>query len=187
METVVLTLEPALHLTDEGFHTLCLQNRDLKLELSAAGELIIMSPVGGESGIQEADLIIELGNWNRQTGMGFVFSSSTLFRLPNGAFRSPDAAWVSQERWEALTPEQRRRFPPITPDFVVELRSTTDRLPPLQNKMQEYLANGLLLGWLIDPVNRQVEIYRSGCSTEGLVMPVTLSGEEVVPGFELNL
>ncbi|MBC8120716.1 MAG: Uma2 family endonuclease [Gemmatimonadaceae bacterium] len=187
METIVLTLEPALHLTDEGFYTLCLQNRDLKLELSAAGELIIMSPVGGESGIQEADLIIELGNWNRQTGLGFVFSSSTLFRLPNGAFRSPDAAWVSRERWESLTPEQRRRFPPLTPDFVIELRSATDRLQLLQHKMQEYLASGLRLGWLIDPENQQVEIYRSGHPTERLDMPVTLDGEEVLPGFGLDL
>jgi Uma2 family endonuclease len=127
MNTVVLNLKPIAHLSDEQFYQLCLANRDLNLEMNAAGELIIVPPVGEESGNQEADLITDLNNWNRQTKLGKVFSSSTIFILPNGAKRSPDAAWVKLERWEALTPEQRKKFPPLVPDFLIELRSETDK------------------------------------------------------------
>lgn len=187
MNTVVLNLEPIVHLTDEQFYQLCVMNRDLKLERSARGELIIVSPVGGESGIQEADLITDLNIWNRQTKLGKVFSSSTIFRLPNGADRSPDAAWVRLERWEALTAEQRQKFPPLMPDFVIELRSKSDRLKPLQDKMQEYLENGMRLGWLINPQERQVEIYRAGIPVEVVQLPALLCGEEVLPGFVLQI
>ncbi len=187
MNTVVLNLEPILHLTDEQFYQLCMANRDLNLELNATGEVIIMSPVGGESGNQEADLITDLNNWNRQTKLGKVFSSSTIFMLPNGAKRSPDAAWVKLERWEALTSEQRKKFPPLVPDFLIELRSESDRLKPLQEKMQEYRENGLRLGWLINPQDNQVEIYRLGQELEVVSLPALLSGEEILPGFELNL
>jgi Uma2 family endonuclease len=187
MNTVVLNLEPIVHLTDEQFYQLCMTNRDLKLERSARGELIIVSPVGGESGIQEADLITDLNIWNRQTKLGKVFSSSTIFRLPNGADRSPDAAWVRLEFWEALTAEQRQKFPPLMPDFVIELRSKSDRLKPLQDKMQEYLENGMRLGWLINPQERQVEIYRAGIPVEVVQLPALLSGEEVLPGFVLQI
>jgi Uma2 family endonuclease len=187
MNTVVLNLEPIVHLTDEQFYRLCMANRDLKLERSATGELIIVSPVGGESGNLEAGLITDLEIWNRQTRLGIVFSSSTIFRLPNGAERSPDAAWVRLERWEALTNEQRKKFPPLIPDFLIELISETDCLKPLQEKMQEYLQNGLRLGWLINPQDKQVEIYRLGKSQEIVKIPAILSGEEVLPGFELRV
>jgi Uma2 family endonuclease len=187
MNTVVLNLKPIAHLTDEQFYQLCLANRDLSLEMSATGELIVVSPVGGESGNREADLITDLNNWNRQTRLGKVFSSSTIFILPNGAKRSPDAAWVTIERWQALTPEQRQKFPPLAPDFLIELRSQTDRLAPLQEKMNEYMANGLRLGWLINPQDKQIEIYRLGEAVEVIQMPAIVSGEAILPGFELEI
>ena len=146
-----------------------------------------MSPTGGEGGKKEADLIIDLGIWSRQTQLGIAFSSSTGFKLPNGAERSPDAAWVRQERWEALTPQQRRKFPPLAPDFVIELRSATDELRTLQAKMQEYIENGVRLGWLINPQQRQVEIYRLGQPKETQESPNSLSGEDVLPEFVLDL
>ncbi|MBD2214185.1 Uma2 family endonuclease [Nostoc linckia FACHB-104] len=187
MNTVVLNLEPIAHLTDEQFYQLCIANQDLSLEMNAAGELIIVPPVGGESGNQEAELITDLEIWNRQAKLGKVFSSSTIFILPNGAKRSPDAAWVKLERWEALTPEQRKKFPPLVPDFAIELRSETDRLKTLQDKMQEYIENGLHLGWLINPQDARVEIYRLNQAVEILQMPAILSGEDILPGFELQV
>lgn len=187
MNTVVLNLEPIVHLTDEQFYQLCTANRELNLELNAKGELIIVPPVGGESGNKEADFITDLGIWNRQTKLGKVFSSSTIFRLPNGAKRSPDAAWVKLERWSALTSEERKKFPPIIPDFVIELRSETDRLTQEQDKMQEYLENGLRLGWLINLQDKQVEIYRQNQPQEIVKRTAVLSGEEVLPGFELQV
>lgn len=187
MNTVVLNLEPIAHLTDEQFYQLCIANRDLSLEMNAAGELIIVPSVGGESGNQEAGLIADLEIWNRQAKLGKVFSSSTIFILPNGAKRSPDAAWVKLERWQALTPEQRKKFPPLVPDFVIELRSETDRLAPIQEKMQEYIKNGLRLGWLINPQDRQVEIYRFLKAVEVVQMPAIVSGEDILPGFELQV
>jgi Uma2 family endonuclease len=187
METVILHLEPALRLTDEQFYQLCMANRDVSLELNAQGELIIVPPVGGESGRFEADLITKLNIWNYQTQLGVVFSSSTIFRLPNGAKRSPDAAWVKLERWEALTIEERKRFPPLIPDFLIELRSESDRLSILQDKMQEYIDNGLRLGWLINPQDGEVEIYRQGQPKQIVKMPSLLLGEEVLPGFELQV
>jgi Uma2 family endonuclease len=174
-----------VHLTDEQFYQLCIHNPDLTIERSAAGALIFVSPVGGESGSREADLIIDLGNWNRQTQLGKVFSSSTIFRLPNGGSRSPDAAWVKLSRWQRLIPEQRQKFPPIAPDFVIELRSQTDSLPLLQDKMQEYLDGGVRLGWLFNPQDQQVEIYRLGQAKEVRTLPTQLSGEDVLPGFIL--
>ncbi|MBD2609430.1 Uma2 family endonuclease [Scytonema hofmannii FACHB-248] len=187
MNTYVINLDPIVHLTDEQFYQLCTANRDLNLELNAKGELIIVSPVGGESGNQEAGMITDLEIWNRQTRLGKVFSSSTIFRLGNGAKRSPDAAWVKLERWEALTSDERKKFPPIIPDFLIELRSQSDRLRPLQDKMQEYLENGLRLGWLINFQDQQVEIYRENQPVEIVQLPALLRGEEVLPGFELQL
>ncbi|WP_017652056.1 Uma2 family endonuclease [Fortiea contorta] len=187
MNRVVLNLEPVFHLTDELFYQLCMANRELNLEQSAEGALIITPPVGGESGNREAGLITDLEIWNRQTKLGKVFSYSTIFRLPNGAKRSPDAAWVKLERWEALTTAEREKFPPLTPDFVIELRSKSDSLKPLQDKMQEYLENGLRLGWLINPQSQQVEIYRIGQSVEIVNLPALLSREAVLPGFELQM
>jgi Uma2 family endonuclease len=185
--TVTLNLEPIMSLSDEQFYQLCMANPDVPLERNSQGELIIVPPVGGTSSSREADYITDLVLWNRQTKLGKVFSSSTIFNLPNGGDRSPDAAWVRLDRWEALTPEQQEKFPPICPDFVIELRSRTDRLPPLQEKMREYLRSGLRLGWLIDPQNQQVEIYRSGQESELIKFPAQLSGEAVLPGFILDL
>ena len=188
MTAISLNLEPITQkLTHEQFYELCMANKDVAMERSPQGELIIMSPVGGESGEKEADYIIDLGLWNRQARLGKVFSSSTVFKLPGGGDRSPDAAWVKLERWNRLTREQQKKFPPLCPDFVIELRSESDQLKPLQAKMLEYLDSGLRLGWLIDPKNQMVEIYRAGKEVEVLAFPVTLSGEEVLPGFTLEV
>ena len=176
-----------VHLTDEQFYQLCLHNPELTIERSATGALIFMSPVGGESGRREADFIIDLGTWNRQTQLGKVFSSSTIFRLPKGGSRSPDAAWVELSRWQRLTPEQRQKFPPIAPDFVMELRSPTDSLTLLHDKMQEYLESGVRLGWLLNPQDQTVEIYRAGQAKEVRTLPTELSGEAVLPGFTLSV
>jgi Uma2 family endonuclease len=186
MMPVVLNLEN-VELTDEQFYRLCHANRDLQLERTAKGELVIMPPVRGSSGNQEASLIGLLWLWNQQTGLGKVFSSSTIFKLPGGGDRSPDVAWIKLDRWEALTTEEQEKFPPICPDFVIELRSRTDTLKPLQEKMQEYLNSGLRLGWLINHQDEQVEIYRPNQAVEIVAFPVNLSGEDVLPGFGLNL
>jgi Uma2 family endonuclease len=190
MSSLTLPLKVDLdqvHLSDEQFYQLCMHNPDLVFERDAQGALILMSPVGGESGNSELELGTDLAIWNRQTKLGKVFSSSTIFNLPNGGSRSPDAAWVELSRWQALTPEQRQKFPPIAPDFVMELRSPTDRLATLQEKMQEYMDSGVRLGWLINPQAQQVEIYRLGQSPEIRTLPTELSGEEVLPGFSLTL
>ncbi|MFO5492521.1 MAG: Uma2 family endonuclease [Cuspidothrix sp.] len=176
-----------MRFTDDLFYQICLPNKAVSLELNAQGELIIVPPVGGESGRSEADLNFKVSLWNYQTKLGIVFSSSTIFRLPNGAKRSPDVAWIKLERWEALTQEERKKFPPLTPDFIIELRSETDRLKTLQEKMQEYIANGLRLGWLINPQDKEVEIYRIGKPVEIVQLPAVLSGEDVLPGFELQI
>lgn len=187
MSAITLTLKSLLDLTDDAFHELCRSNPDVKFERTATGELIVMSPTGGESGHRNANITIDLGIWNRQTQLGLSFDSSTGFKLPNGAERSPDASWVRLDRWLALSPEQQRQFPPLAPDFVVELRSASDDLDTLQAKMQEYMSNGVRLGWLINPQDRQVEIYRSGQPVEVLQSPSNLSGESVLPGFILDL
>jgi Uma2 family endonuclease len=174
-----------VHLTDEQFYQICIHNPDLTIERNAQGMLIVMSPVGGESGSRELSLGGELYLWNKRTRLGKVFSSSTMFRLPDGGNRSPDAAWIEQSRWQALTPEQRQKFPPIAPDFVLELRSPSDDLPTLHEKMQEYMNSAVRLGWLVDPQNQQVEIYRQGQVVEVCALPVELSGETVLPGFTL--
>jgi Uma2 family endonuclease len=183
--TTVLDLKPLITLTPEDFYQLCELNPEVSLELSRNGELIIMSPVGGESGNQEANLIADVTIWNRKTQLGFVFSSSTIFNLPGGGSRSPDVAWVRKEKWKALTPAERKKFPPICPDFVIELRSPSDRLKPLQDKMNEYLECGLQLGWLINLQDKMVEIYRPQQAVEKLTLPLSLSGENILPGFNL--
>ena len=185
MSALTLNLD-TVNLTDDQFYELCRRNQNFRFERTQTGELIVMPPVGGESGRREADFITDLGIWNRHTNLGVAFSSSTVFKLSNGANRSPDAAWVQRERWEALTPIQRRKFPPIVPDFVIELRSATDKLQ-LQDKMQEYLDNGVQLGWLINPQDQQVEIYSSDRPVEILNLPADLSGESTLPGFVLKL
>ncbi|NET09910.1 MAG: Uma2 family endonuclease [Merismopedia sp. SIO2A8] len=176
-----------IQFTDEQFYQLCINNPELNVERDAQGALIFMPPVGGESGNREIELGTDLNIWNRRTRLGKVFSSSTIFRLPNGGSRSPDAGWVELSRWQALTPKQRQVFPPIAPDFVIELRSQTDSLSTLQDKMQEYMDSGVRLGWLINPKNQQVEIYRQGQEKEVRALPTHLSGETVLPDFSLQL
>ncbi|MEM9004266.1 MAG: Uma2 family endonuclease [Cyanobacteria bacterium P01_F01_bin.86] len=180
--------ELALQVTPEQFTALAAANRELRLERTATGELIVTPPTGGMSGKRNLSISAQLGVWfEANDTLGEAFDSSTGFELPNGANRSPDAAWVQKDRWEALTDEQREGFVPLCPDFVIELRSKTDKLKVLQTKMQEYIANGAQLGWLIDPKTRQVEIYRPGQAAEILDNPSTLSGEVVLPGFILTL
>ncbi|OYD94295.1 hypothetical protein CDG77_11665 [Nostoc sp. 'Peltigera membranacea cyanobiont' 213] len=186
MTALILNLSPTIELTDEQFFQLCQNNRDLRLERTAEGELIIMPPTGWESGNRNSRLTQRLGNWADADGTGLAFDSSTGFKLPNGANRSPDASWVSQERLEALNPDP-DKFLPLAPDFAVELRSASDSLKTVQQKMQEYIDNGVRLGWLIDPQNQQVEIYRPGRDIEILRSPTSLSGEDVLPGFILDL
>jgi Uma2 family endonuclease len=186
MTALTLNLDPVIHLTDDQFYQLCQVNRDVRFERNAKGHLIIMPPTGGETGDRNAEITFQLRAWSKKGG-GKSFDSSTGFKLPNGADRSPDTAWVKQERWEALTPEQRQKFPPLAPDFVVELRSASDDLKLLRDKMQEYLDNGVRLGWLINPQDQQVEIYRLGQKVEVLRSPTTLSGNDVLPGFVLEL
>ncbi|MEG4250464.1 MULTISPECIES: Uma2 family endonuclease [unclassified Microcoleus] len=200
METITLNLPAAVALTDEQFYQLSIANEEWRLEQTPEGELIIMPPTGGESGIRNSDLTTDLNLWNRQTRLGKVFDSSTVFQLPNGAKRSPDAAWVLLERWEALSAEDKRKFPPLCPDFVIELReaklsrreSQTDSLETLRAKMRYYQTNGCRLGWLIDPQTPLVEIYRLSEEVAEVInfsfdQPPTLSGEDVLPGFLLDL
>ncbi len=183
----VLNLEPITSLTTEQFYQICLKNPELQLERNPQGKLIIISPVGGESGRKEANLIGDIIIWNRQSKLGYVFSSSTIFSLPNGGDRSPDVAWVSAEKWNNLTPAQKEGFPPICPEFVIELRSKTDRLKPLQEKMIEYLDSGLQLGWLINPHQQQVEIYRPKQVVEVVEIPTILLGENILPELEMSI
>lgn len=176
-----------LTVTHEEFVQLAIANRDLQLERNVTGELIVMAPTGGTTGNRNLDLEGQLWLWNRQTKLGKTFNSSTGFHLPNGSDRSPDAAWVRQDRWDALTLGEQDGFVPLCPDFVLELRSKSDNLEPLRAKMREYMANNARLGWLIDRKNQQVEIYRQGQDVEVLDQPITLSGEDVLPGFVLDL
>ncbi len=177
-----------LSVTQEQFAALAASNQELRLERTAGGELIVNPPTGWETGERNSSISGELYLWWRNVGeRGKTFDSSTAFILPNGATRSPDASWVSQERWDRLTPQQKGTFANICPDFVVELRSASDTLKSLQEKMQEYMGNGAVLGWLIDPQKRKVEVYRLGSKVEVLSNPAELSGEEVLPGFRLKL
>ncbi|MFB8794518.1 MAG: Uma2 family endonuclease [Microcoleus sp.] len=187
MTTLTLNLNPIIKLTDEQFFQLCQENENIRLERTAKGELIIMSPAGGETSNSNAGLTAQIWIWNQQNRLGKVFDSSGGFKLPNGANRAPDSSWVKLERWNALTPEQQKKFPPICPDFVVELLSPSDSLKETQDKMKEYRDNGAVLGWLINRKSRQVEIYRPNQEVEVLESPATVSGEDVLPGFILNL
>jgi Uma2 family endonuclease len=189
--TTPLTIPQGFRITSEQFEQLANAEQLARLELTENRELIVMSPTGGEAGAKNFNLYIDLGIWNRQTQLGKAFDSSTIFALPNGARRSPDVSWIKLERWDALTPKEKKGFAPIAPDFVIELVSPSDlknqRYEDLQAKMQEYLNNGVRLGWLIEPEAKTVEVYRSGQSVEILNNPSTLSGEDVLPGFSLDL
>jgi Uma2 family endonuclease len=184
---IVLDLRPVISLTDEQFYELCRVNRELRIERMAEGEMSIMSPTGGETSRRNAQLISQLVLWGNQERTGICFDSSGGFRLPNGAVRSPDAAWVGLERWENLTEQQKEKFIPLCPDFVVELRSATDGLQELQAKMEEYVASGVRLGWLIDPLERRVHVYGAGSGAEVLDSPESLAGDPVLKGFVLRL
>lgn len=187
MTALTLKLNSIINLTDEQFYQLCQDNPELKLERTAIGELVIMSPTGGETGKRNSDLNFELGLWNRQTKLGVVFDSSTGFKLPNGAERSPDAAWIPLSRWEALTLRDRQKFLPLCPDFLIELLSPSDTWEAGTTKMQEYQENGNRLGWLLDPAVRRAAIYRIGQPVEVIESAIQLDGEAVLPGFVLNL
>jgi Uma2 family endonuclease len=182
-----LRFHPELKLSDRTFARLCRANPDLRLERTAKGDLVIMSPASSGTGGRNAELIYQLVAWTKRTGLGRVCDSSSGFTLPNSAIRSPDASWIAQDRWDALTAEQTAAFAPICPDFVAELRSPSDRRQALRAKLREYLAQGSRLGWLIDPLRREVEIYRPGQPVELLKDPRTLSGEDVLPGLTLDL
>jgi Uma2 family endonuclease len=172
-QSVILNIKN-VELSDDQFYQLCQINEDWKLEQTAKGELIIMPPVGAISGNRESDFNGYVWLWNLQTKLGKVFSSSTVFTLPNGGKRSPDVAWVKGDRWDSLTLEEQEKFPPLCPDFVIELRSRTDSLNQLQEKMQEYLDSGLQLGWLINLQAQEVEIYRPNQTVEIVPLPTNL-------------
>jgi len=184
---MIVHLRPVLDLTDEQFFDFSQINRDLRMERTAQGELIIMPPTGGETGRRSAELTIQLGLWAKRDGTGSTFDSSTGFRLPNGAVRSPDASWIRNSRLDSLSPEEKKKFIPLCPDFVVELRSATDSLKVLQEKMQEYVENGTELGWLIDAEQRRVYVYRAHLPVEEISEPASLGRDPLLPGFVLDL
>ena len=188
-ESTPLTVNfPSLvQMTNEQFYEFCQVNGDLRIERTANGEVIIMPPAFSDTGNRNFNIAAQLGNWTEQDGTGIGFDSSTGFTLPNGAMRSPDASWIELERWNALTDAQKASFAPICPSFVIELRSSSDRLIKLQDKMQEYIDNGASLGWLIDRQNRKVYIYRTNRELEILENPEAVSGNPELPGFVLRM
>ncbi len=187
MTRVTLDLSPILTLTRPQFYQLCAANPEMKLERSAKGELIVMSPTGGETGHYNSCLNAKVYNWNDSAEQGKTFDSSTGFALPKGGDRSPDVAWIPIDKWNALTPEERRGFLPLCPDFVIELLSPSDNWTEGLKKMEEYRDNGCRLGWLLDPKRKRVAVYRPGQAVEILQAPATLSGEDVLPGFVLDV
>jgi len=186
MSSIILDLQPFLALTDDQYYELCRKHPDLKLERNSSGQLIVIPPTGGETGRKNADIVSQLDVWNKKKKLGVVFDYSTEFKLPLGGDRSPDAAWIKLERWQSLSDEAKKKFPPLCPDFIIELRSESDSLKELRAKMQEYLENGMALGWLIDLQNQQVEIYQQNQEVEIIKSPQTLSCKEILPEFILD-
>jgi Uma2 family endonuclease len=182
-----LKFHPAISINDDQLFEFCQLNRDFRIERKANGEIVIMSPTGSETGQRNFDLIGQLGIWTKQDGTGVGFGSSGGFTIPSGAVCSPDAAWIKKTDWEAITLEKRQKFAPICPEFIIELRSASDSLKVLKSKMEEYIENGTLLGWLIDRVQRKVYVYRYNKVVEELENPTTLSGGDILPGFVLDL
>jgi Uma2 family endonuclease len=189
-----LKFHPVITMTDDQLFDFCQLNQNFRIERNNAGEIVIMSPTGSETDQRNFDLIVQLGIWTKQDGTGVGFGSSGGFTLPSGAVRSPDAAWIKKTDWQAISLEKRKKFAPICPQFVIELRSRSggsasqsDSLKELKTKMEEYITNGTLLGWLIDRVQRKVYIYRPNTVVEELDNPTTLSGEDTLPGFVLDL
>jgi Uma2 family endonuclease len=187
MTALTLNINSIIKLTKEQFYQLCEENPDLKLERNAQGELIIMPPTGGETGRSNSSINAQIWFWNEQNQLGEVFDSSTGFTLSSGADRSPDVSWVEKSRWDVLTKEQKERFIPLCPDFVIEIFSPNDSLKKTQQKMQEYIENGCSLGWLLNRKKQEVEIYRPGKDVEVLNSPQNLSGENILPGLIVNL
>lgn len=185
---IVLNFRDVLDkISDDEFESFCRHNPDVEIELTKEGELVIMPPTGGKTGIRNFSLIFEFGKWLEKHPNGVAFDSSTIFKLPNGAKRSPDLAWIKNERWEKLTDDEQKKFPPLCPDFIVELRSPSDSIRSLQNKMTEYIENGAALGWLIDPLEKQVHVYCPNSEIEILDNPKQVSGEPLLAGFVLNV
>jgi Uma2 family endonuclease len=179
---------PSFRVSERGFEMLCHANRDVRLERDADGKVVIMAPANMGGGRREAEITVQLGIWNKATHLGELFSSSSGLTLPNTAIRSPDATWITRERWDALPEDEKDRFSHIIPDFVVELRSSKkDEIGKLRKKMVEYAEQGVRLGWLIDPKTKTVEIYRAGKPVQILQNPIALSGDDVLPGFVLDL
>ena len=187
MTTITVNFNDIIQLSDDQFYQLCRNNPDIKFERNVKGEIVIMPPTGGGTGNRNIEIGADFVIWNRQAKLGVLFDSSTCFKLPNGANRSPDVSWVRKDRWDTLTAEQQEKFPAIPPDFVLELMSPTDSLRETQAKMQEYMSNQVKLGWLINRKLRQVEIYRMGKPVEVLECPMQLSGEDILRGFILDL
>jgi len=184
---VVLHLHPALEMDEEQFFEFCQLNREWRIERSAEGDLEVMVPTGGETSNRNANLTMQVGIWTRRDGTGIAFDSNGGFILPNGAMRSPNASWVRRERLVNLTAEQKKRFLPLCLDFVIELRSPSDPLVPIEAKMREYVENGALLGWLIDPEEHKAHVYRPDEQTRVLDKPERMSGDPILPGFVLDL
>ena len=187
MTNLTIEIDSIIDLTDEQFFQLCQINKEIRFERNAKGDLIIVPLMGGETGIINAEISGNLGIWNRQTKLGVGFNSSVGCQLPNGAVRSPSCSWIPIEKWNNLTPEQKEKFLPFCPDFLVELMSPDDSLSDTREKMKEYLENGMKLGWLINREDPQVEIYRAGKKVEILDSPETLSGKDILPGFILDM
>lgn len=185
--TLVLHLSPAIQMTDDQFYDFCRINRDLRIERTAAGDLLIMTPAGGTTSNRNAKITLQLQHWANKDRQGVVFDSSGGFRLPNGAVRSPDASWVRRPRLARLSEGEKEKFLPLCPDFVIELRSPSDAIGALHEKMDEYLANGARVGWLIDPKDRRVFVYLSGAPRTELVNPAQLSADPFLPGFVLEM
>ena len=184
---LVLRLQPAIDLTREQFFHFCQLNSEVRIELTADGEITIMPPTGGETGARNMRVGAQVARWAAEDGSGVVFDSSTGFELPNGAVRSPDVAWVANTRLERLSEEEKRGFLPLYPDFVIELCSPTDSVAEVQRKMGEYRANGARLGWLLDPDRQRVAVYYADGRVEWLERPVSIAGDPVLPGFVLSL
>jgi Uma2 family endonuclease len=178
---------PGKGMTDDEFFEFCQINQNFKIERNSKGQIIIMPLTGSETGSWNAALTAVLFNWAFQTKLGKAFDSSTGFKLPNGATYGPDAAWVSYEKWNALTPTERRKFAPVVPEFMMELRSPSDRLQPIKNKIAEFIECGCQLAWLIDPVKQRTTVYRAEGSETKVPFEELLTGEKVLPGFEVKL
>ena len=175
-----------VRLSDDQFYRFCRDNPDLRIEMTAAGELIVMSPTNPNTGRKNARIISRLDTWAQQDGTGECFDSNSEFTLPNGAKRAPDASWISKSRWNRFTEAEKNTFTEICPDFVIELRSPSDRVSDLEEKMEEYIANGSRLGWLLDPIENRATIYRPGQPPQRIDSPAIISGDPVLPGFNFD-